>query len=452
MPLHGLDQATARPNASRMAADRPDVVFAEHSGLDRLSTGGIEFLVGTHGVERPARLLAPVTHCTMQHRTAEVQVADIFLSYAREDVAQAETLARVLSQQGWSVFWDLRLVPGSSWEDTLETELHASKCIVVLWSRHSIKSKWVRAEAGLALRRDRLIPALIDPCDPPLAYQGIQTAHLESWTGEPDSQELLLLKDGIASAIAATDLATMAAGTVSEAIETTPPVRFGSGSNQRSSSERFARKPAKRFLPGTTVSHPRGRRMAWRIGMIVLLTSAAVLGWYRYYTKPGASARPFQQPVAEDRDKLHQDNERPVELPAATGKSDQQKATVHSTTTAARSRQNCAAMRSEAAALETEEKTLQEHQRSVIEALNRSITANSARLDLATKEEARLQDLLTKALITKRRVDDATTAKTNLESAITDSRQQLLNIEEMIVASEQRIRNARVRVTNACQR
>jgi hypothetical protein len=33
-------------------------------------------------------------------------VADIFLSYAREGIKKAELLATALAKQGWAVFWD----------------------------------------------------------------------------------------------------------------------------------------------------------------------------------------------------------------------------------------------------------------------------------------------------------------------------------------------------------
>jgi hypothetical protein len=35
-------------------------------------------------------------------------MADIFLSYAREDQSRVGPLVRALEGQGWSVFWDRR--------------------------------------------------------------------------------------------------------------------------------------------------------------------------------------------------------------------------------------------------------------------------------------------------------------------------------------------------------
>ena len=39
---------------------------------------------------------------------------DLFLSYARQDVKHAETLARLLEDAGLSVWWDHRLVAGEN--------------------------------------------------------------------------------------------------------------------------------------------------------------------------------------------------------------------------------------------------------------------------------------------------------------------------------------------------
>ena len=68
-------------------------------------------------------------------------MADIFLSYAREDEARAAIFARVLGELGWSVFWDARIIAGASWDEVVERELQACRCVVVLWSAASIASR-----------------------------------------------------------------------------------------------------------------------------------------------------------------------------------------------------------------------------------------------------------------------------------------------------------------------
>jgi adenylate cyclase len=65
-------------------------------------------------------------------------VSDIFLSYAREDRERARRVVDALVSKGWSVFWDPRIVPGETWDDTIQAELAAARCVVVLWSQNSV--------------------------------------------------------------------------------------------------------------------------------------------------------------------------------------------------------------------------------------------------------------------------------------------------------------------------
>ena len=113
-------------------------------------------------------------------------MSDIFLSYAREDFDQAKRLAGLL-QKNWSVFWDLKILAGKDWEVELETELDKAQCVIVLWSRESIKSKFVRSEAREGMDREILIPLLIEPVKPPLVFRSIQTADFSTWNGDVDT-------------------------------------------------------------------------------------------------------------------------------------------------------------------------------------------------------------------------------------------------------------------------
>ena len=74
-------------------------------------------------------------------------MSDIFLSYASEDQARAKKLAAALEAQGWTVFWDLTIPPGQSWQQVTSSQLNAARCVVVAWSKASIQSRWVREEA-----------------------------------------------------------------------------------------------------------------------------------------------------------------------------------------------------------------------------------------------------------------------------------------------------------------
>lgn len=97
-------------------------------------------------------------------------MADIFLSYSREDHTRAAEIAKALNAAGYEVFWDVEIPPGKSWADILEEKLAVCKAAVVLWSRVSTASKWVREEARLAHDRGKLIPVQIDELPPPFGF------------------------------------------------------------------------------------------------------------------------------------------------------------------------------------------------------------------------------------------------------------------------------------------
>ncbi|NJD54212.1 MAG: TIR domain-containing protein [Candidatus Methanoperedens sp.] len=126
-------------------------------------------------------------------------MSDIFLSYKSEERTKARIIAEALERHGYSVWWD-RIIPiGQNYDDVIEEELDASKCLVVLWSKESVKSKWVKTEAGEGDRRGILVPILIEEVTPPLAFRRIEAAKLMDWDGTSDDhEEFNLLLDSIA--------------------------------------------------------------------------------------------------------------------------------------------------------------------------------------------------------------------------------------------------------------
>lgn len=109
-------------------------------------------------------------------------MADVFVSYARENRDTAAAVADVLAGHGWSVWWDREIPVGSGFDRVIEQQLDAARCVVVLWSRHSVDSDWVRAEAGEGVRRGVLVPARLEAdVTPPLAFRNVQTADLAGW-------------------------------------------------------------------------------------------------------------------------------------------------------------------------------------------------------------------------------------------------------------------------------
>lgn len=120
-------------------------------------------------------------------------MADIFVSYASADRDIARQLAESLMQRGYSVWWDRTIPPGRVFDEVIQEALDAAACVIVLWSKTSVASNWVKAESSDALTHNRLVPALIDKVSPPIEFRRIQAADLTEWHGESDNTEYLNL-------------------------------------------------------------------------------------------------------------------------------------------------------------------------------------------------------------------------------------------------------------------
>lgn len=124
-------------------------------------------------------------------------MSDIFISYKREEMPTAKRLAAALERYGWTVWWDPHLRVGEHFDDVIEKALHEATCVIVLWSRQSVASRYVRDEATYALGREKLIPVATEKVDPPFRFAGLQTAQLSGWDGSADFPEFLKLVDDI---------------------------------------------------------------------------------------------------------------------------------------------------------------------------------------------------------------------------------------------------------------
>src|SRR5215471_16855523 len=105
-------------------------------------------------------------------------MADLFISYAREDEARIRPFAYALEQQGWSVFWDRHIPAGQTWRSHIGQALIDARCVIVAWSRYSITSRWVAEEADEGLKHGMLVPVLLDSVEPPIGFRSIQAADL----------------------------------------------------------------------------------------------------------------------------------------------------------------------------------------------------------------------------------------------------------------------------------
>ena len=111
-------------------------------------------------------------------------VAEVFLSYARENAGDARRVAAELRRLGISVWWDEDLPAHRPYSDVIGERLAAAAAVIVLWSQEASRSHWVRAEADAARNRGVLVQATLDDSLPPLPFNQYHSPSLNSWTGE----------------------------------------------------------------------------------------------------------------------------------------------------------------------------------------------------------------------------------------------------------------------------
>jgi adenylate cyclase len=112
-------------------------------------------------------------------------VADVFVSYVSEDRATAEKISRGLEGAGFSVWWDRHIRGGVDFAPEIARQLEAAKVVIVLWSKASIESGWVRDEAQQARDENKLIPLRLDGVQPPLGFRQAQSLDFSGWNGDP---------------------------------------------------------------------------------------------------------------------------------------------------------------------------------------------------------------------------------------------------------------------------
>ncbi len=101
----------------------------------------------------------------------------MFISYCHDDLATAKRFAESLQREGFTVWWDASLRSGEAFDVAIENALRGASAVIVLWSKNSVQSRWVRAEATLADRLKTLVPVMIEPCERPIIFASSGNTH-----------------------------------------------------------------------------------------------------------------------------------------------------------------------------------------------------------------------------------------------------------------------------------
>src|SRR3954462_12234419 len=105
-------------------------------------------------------------------------MAEIFISYKKEDAGRVIRLVEALRAEGFDVWWDHGIKAGSELDRSIHQELYSAKVVIAIWSEASVAAPWAREQATAGRNRGVLVPPKIDEVAPPLGFMMIQAANL----------------------------------------------------------------------------------------------------------------------------------------------------------------------------------------------------------------------------------------------------------------------------------
>ncbi len=119
-------------------------------------------------------------------------MADVFLSYKREERAEVERLATALRGLGLDVWFDASLSAGEAFSDEIDREVRAARVVLVCWSPQAATSQWVKAEAQIGFTKQTLISTYVagpDGFDPPVPFNSIHMEDMRAWAQRPSARD-----------------------------------------------------------------------------------------------------------------------------------------------------------------------------------------------------------------------------------------------------------------------
>ena len=130
-------------------------------------------------------------------------MADIFVSYSRQDRERVAPLVAALEANGWSVWWDPDISPGEEFDSLISRELESAKTLIVVWTPQSVESRWVRGEARDAADRGVLVPVRFDHAKLPIDFRALHATDLDGWNEDRNDAAFLSLCKALESKLGA---------------------------------------------------------------------------------------------------------------------------------------------------------------------------------------------------------------------------------------------------------
>ena len=75
---------------------------------------------------------------------ARTAMSIVFISYSRADRSTAKELASALTSYGYKVWWGVELLGTDDFTDAIVDALQNASAVIIIWSKASAKSKFVR--------------------------------------------------------------------------------------------------------------------------------------------------------------------------------------------------------------------------------------------------------------------------------------------------------------------
>lgn len=118
----------------------------------------------------------------------------VFISFKTQEREFAFRLKTALNNAGYKVWWQEEIQCAQEWHGEIDKAIQVAGAIVVLWSRQSMLSPWVRHEASQAIVKNVYAPVRIEIIEIDSPYNRLQATDIINWTGDinnPGFQNLL---------------------------------------------------------------------------------------------------------------------------------------------------------------------------------------------------------------------------------------------------------------------
>ena len=110
-------------------------------------------------------------------------IRNIFISFRTSEREHALLLKNALVNSGFSVWWQEEIQCGQEWHGEIDKALQNASAIIVLWSKQSLESVWVKHEASQAISKQIYTPVRIEVTEIESPYNRIQATDLFNWNG-----------------------------------------------------------------------------------------------------------------------------------------------------------------------------------------------------------------------------------------------------------------------------